>query len=585
MKKRSVIFSILAISLWAGSGLRAAPVLQTPATLPGAMASVTISDLQGFIEGVGSVAQQVSPMMNGEMLKNTLGMQFGDPGLKGIPKGKGLSLVFMDPTNSFYVVELEKSSLSAYMQVLGAQPVLMQYTNAVLILAASPSALKAGIEHSEEVKSKLLSSRSPTLRIAAQPAALIEQNQEFIQSFLKNLPTLIGQSIMQMPGATLEDAAIKLEMLEAEVRILIALGSQCESVELKIAPSVQGVRLTKTFCPKAGTRLGKFLQAPSTVSANPKAQCGYLEKNPIRQNITISNPDALISFMDAELRSLFKEMDIQDMDPSDLLAANRKWLLASSGSFAESIGLDAKTGIRVGAILSVKDEEGALKMLEALPEDAIAAMKLYQRIGLPMDITFKKNIAEYKGVALHQLQATLSVTNLDADLTTEELASMKPFTNLTYYAAITQGLLLVTDSEAASQTLIDHLQDANFSPEPIQAQKDYPAGGFYYLDLDVAEYANEMLQFLPPEEQAASQPFMNMFKGLHPITAAGFKGNGCASISVNLPADLVGRVGQMALMMMQMPQAAPASAPALQPGTAPIAAPQGPEPTIIPSAK
>ena len=55
-------------SVVAGGMAQAAPTIEKPVVLEDALLSVTVSDLHGLIDGIGSVAAQVSPMMNGMML-------------------------------------------------------------------------------------------------------------------------------------------------------------------------------------------------------------------------------------------------------------------------------------------------------------------------------------------------------------------------------------------------------------------------------------------------------------------------------------------------------------------------------------
>ena len=95
------IKSIAVVTVLAASVLHAQAAFEKPVVMEDAMLSVTVSDFHGLMDEVGGVAAQISPMLNGTMIKSMMGMQLGDPGLAGIPVGSGLSIVALDRTNIF----------------------------------------------------------------------------------------------------------------------------------------------------------------------------------------------------------------------------------------------------------------------------------------------------------------------------------------------------------------------------------------------------------------------------------------------------------------------------------------------------
>ena len=84
--------AILAVCI-SMTSLAGAALVEKPSVMPNTMGCVVVSDVHGFIDGAGSVAAQISPMMNGMMIKSMLGMQLGDPGLAGIAPGDRKSVV------------------------------------------------------------------------------------------------------------------------------------------------------------------------------------------------------------------------------------------------------------------------------------------------------------------------------------------------------------------------------------------------------------------------------------------------------------------------------------------------------------
>ena len=52
-----------------------------------------------------------------------------------------------------------------------------------------------------------------------QPAAMVERNTEAVAGFTQMLPTMLGQSMMSAPGATLESTQSTMKILEGEMLV------------------------------------------------------------------------------------------------------------------------------------------------------------------------------------------------------------------------------------------------------------------------------------------------------------------------------------------------------------------------------
>ena len=104
----------------------------------------------------------------------------------------------------------------------------------------------------------------------------------------------------------------------------------------------------------------------------------------------------------------------------------------------------------------------------------------------------------------------------------------------------------------------------------IASRTTYPAGGFYYLDLDMGDYMAFLAESMPDDPSVAvmKQQMATMFAGTPPITSAGFKKDGVVKCSLTIPGDLIAKYGQMIMMQqmqgMQQPDAAPAAVPAAE---------------------
>ena len=123
MKCIKLTYSALVLCVIAASA-RAATVIEKPTVIPEIMLSITVPDLHGFIDEASAVAAQASPMMNGPMIKSMIGMQLGDPNLAGIGQKKGFSIVALDPTNIFAVVEIEKARSTNYVNMAKSKGLL-----------------------------------------------------------------------------------------------------------------------------------------------------------------------------------------------------------------------------------------------------------------------------------------------------------------------------------------------------------------------------------------------------------------------------------------------------------------------------
>ncbi|MEN8254682.1 MAG: hypothetical protein ABFR33_04350 [Verrucomicrobiota bacterium] len=556
---------MIVASCLAAGVLQASPVIEEPAVLPEAMVSVTVSDLHGLLDGVGGVAAQVSPMMNGMMLKNMIGMQLGDPGLAGIAPGKGLAVVALDTTNVFAVIEVGEAQIGAYTNALAPQGLQFKYENELLIVGKTAEQVTKGLGMASAIQTTLLAKRSPTLRIAAQPAAIIERNNDKIQGLLQTMPALMGQGMMQAPGTGTNAVDSTMKILEGELLVLLSIAGQCESVEVVLAPENGSLRIDETFVPKAGTRLATLCNAPVVNPPNPRLQSGMCGEGMMLIDFVLGNPDALAAFIAAETEQLVKAMEITDVDLVGLTENMVKWMSLYCGTGCESVGFGAD-GMNINYLFEIGDEAAALGLLKTMQQDMAPFFKLYEDMGMPMSFEFKENVREYKGIKIHTLATRLSMEQMAAEQCAQ-MGSMN-LTNMVYDIAVTDGIMIYAMGDAKIETLIDRLKDDTFKATPLKARSVYPEKGFYYFDLDVGEYIDFIASFMPTGTPMMNPQMVALFQGVEPVTSAGFKADGRVMWSANVPGELIAKFGQMAMMaqmqqMQQQPQCAtPQEAPA-----------------------
>ncbi len=548
--------------------VQAASIIEEPAVMPEAMLSITAPDLHGLIDGIGSVAAKTSPMMNGMMIKNLVGMQLGDPGLAGFAQGKGLAVVALNTTNFFGVLEVAEAQSSGYAEAIQGLGMQTKYANGVLVVAQTPDLIAQGVAMTASVKSTLLAKRSATLRVAAQPNAVIERNDEQIQGFLEMIPALMGGGMAQAPDADAKTIEMTTKILEAEFRILLSVASQCKSGELVIAPENGSVRLSETFAPKSGSQLAKLMDSTKTVKANPKIQSGLLGEGMVKLDFVMGSPEALHEFAIAEMNNVVDAMAITNLDVDAIAEVMDRWMGLCGGTACEIVDFDYEDGLSVGYLLEVRNEKVALEVLKTMKKDMEPMLELYKNMGMDMEFEFKENVSEYKGVKIHCLEMEIEMDEMPAEQ--KKQMDAMDMDDLDYDIAIFDGLLLCTMGDNAINKAIDHIKNPSATIDPLKARSIYPAGGFYYCDIDVGRYVEMVSAFMPEGENPLNPQVVAMMQGVEPITSAGFRNDGLAMWSVNIPGDLIGKIGQISMMMqmqkMQQQQSMPQGMPAGMPG-------------------
>ncbi|MDF7808088.1 hypothetical protein P4E94_11610 [Pontiellaceae bacterium B12219] len=529
--------------------------IEKPKVMDGAMLSLTVSDLSGFIDQAGSVAAQVSPGMSGEMLKMLLGMQLGDPSMAGIPAGKGFSIVALDPTNIFAVVEVTDTQSAAYISTAKAKGLESAYAEGMLVLAGTPDAVKKGVSLQGQVKKSLLSSRSSTLRLALQPAAVVERNQEAIDGFVQMMPALLGQGMMTQPGATLESVANVSKVLEAEMLVLISLAKQCETAEVVLAPKNGSLQLSKTLVPKAGTALHTLMTAPEAAKRNPKLTAGQLGGGTILADFYFANSEALGTFVGAETEKLIPQLNLEDVDAAEVAATMKKMMSLYSGTGCEAISFGDDGAFKVRYVMEVKDEATTLEVLRTIEADMGPFLQLYETLGMPMELIFKENVRSANGTPVHQFSVKMDMLTLPAEQR-DQIETMG-LDEMVYELALKDGQLFYSEP-GGIEALMERVKD-DAAAAPLKARSVYPAGGCFYFDMDVGGYLGFVATTMPDDPATAmvKQQMGTLFQGVPPVTAAGFKEDGRMMWSVNLPGELLAKYGQM-IMMMQMQMMQPA---------------------------
>lgn len=568
-RMKMMLAVLVSIAGWTG-----AAIVEKPVLMPEAMVSMTVSDLQGFIDGVGGVSAQVSPMASGMMIKSMLGMQLGDPGLMGIAPGKGLAIVATDETNVFAVIEVSGPQAASYATTLAQKGVQSKYTNGVLVVASAPSMVEKGISLISSVKENLLAVRSPTLRIATKPSEFCAKNKEQIDGMMQRMPMMMGMGMLQSPGMDPAYMQGAIKLLEGELRFLLSLARQSATYEVVLAPLNGSLRINETLVPQPGSRLAALVNAPSINNPNPKIQAGLLGDATLALDFSLANPDALNTYLEGELGALMQEMGIESEQLAKLNETMKKWMGLYCGSGSEAVDFGGGSFMNIKYALQVDDEAKVLEVLKNMNQDMAPFLDLYKSMGMPMSMEFKENAREYKNVKIHQMKVHVAMPENQQS----ELQAMNiNMSNMVYDVAVTEGILVYAMGDTKIETLIDRIKDESFTAAPLKARNVYPAGGSFYCDFDVAKYMAGISSIMPKDPNNPLPKISSMMQGADPITAAGFSEDGMVMWSINVPGTLLAKIGQatMTMQMQKMQQGAPGMAPMNAPTATPTETPAG----------
>lgn len=510
-----------------------AAVIEKPAVMKEAMVTATISDLHGFINGVGSVAVQIDPTLSGAAIKTALGSMVGDLGLNGFESGKGLAVVMLDPENFFAVAEISADKQEFYTLAAEGMDLAAKYQGGLLVVCMNPLQLDRFVGMAPAVQQQLLSKRSPSLKVSCSPAALTTQFGDLIDMGMEELFSGVKS---ELDGT---EAASVVKILEAELRVLLSVVKQCNAYELELTPVDGSVRIDETCVAVAGSRLEKLLKAPKINKPNSQIHAGLLGGGAIAFDGLMSNPDAFTTFINDEAMALSKEMKINESDLSKWLNAVNKWKGLYGGSLAGTMSFGGDSFIDLREVVEIKDADKTMALLSSMKRDMMAPiLDLYEELGVPMTMDFKENARTYKGTKIHQIIIDFSDLPEEAQMALE----MMKLTDLTVEYAVVDNKMVSTLGGSMDQ-LIDRITSKNIASQPLLARSVFPADAVLYADIDVPAYFEGLFSLIPDDADMEEMlPILQNLRGADPITMAAYVENGAAMGSVNIPKSLIAKI-------------------------------------------
>lgn len=523
------------------------PAIDAPVTMNDAKLSVTVSDLPGFLDEAGQVAAQVSPMINGTMLKMMLGSKVGDPQLTGIAPSNGLAVVMMSETNFFAVLEVAPALADTYTQSLQGLGLLAEMQDDLLVVAMDSEQLAAAKPLASTVQAELLAAdRSASLRVAVRASDVVSSYEPMINAGLEKMLAEMKQG-MAAAGEPMDVSKV----LEAEVTVLLSLARQVDAYELVVLPVDGGIHTEETIQPVAGSRLAAYCDAPAEQDWNSEISSGLLpEKSMFEFEGCLRRPAALQSFVHGEVDNLVQSMGIDSSVKDDWNAYMDRWFDAMGSTFCESIFSADDNPFGFAVFCDVVDEDAMLEAYRTMSDDleAIGLFTFYESMGMPLSMVFEENADSYSGVSIHNFKMNYDLSGM----TSEETAMMKSMLgDMTYRLAIHDGVMAASYDSSTMQSAINKLQGGVVPPSQMAARDVFPAGGIFYADLDVGAYFAFASSLVPAGvPQGGAVQMMDMIgttlEGADPIVFSAYCNSGRFKFCSQISPVLIARIAQAA---------------------------------------
>jgi thiol-disulfide isomerase/thioredoxin len=514
------------------------PPIDAPAALAGAMLSLTISDLHGFLDGTGAAMSQIYPMLGGPMLKTLLGSRLGDPELAGFAQGGGLAVVLLNPTNGFAVAEVDPAQSASTIQSLQSLGLMAKQQGGLLLAAKNEEQLASAERLAASVQATLLDARrEPSLRISLKPSALINANEESIAAGLR-------QMMATMEKAAVSNRVMDVQrMLEMELQVFLSLCRQIEAVETTVKPVGGAIHLAKTLQPVAGSRLAAYCDAPALHDYNPRLQAGMLPDGVIQLEFCMRNPGALVEFVRGEAAALAGVTEVEPALADRWVQTLARWTAAMGPTVCESVLTEGGRPAGFAFLADVNDEEALLEAFRnvSVDLDSMGFLRLYKSLGMPLSAEFEENVRDVDGVPVHRLKMNFSLANIPV----EQRAAMESMMN-DLSLAIYKDVLIYASDDATVEKVLERIKSGAMPGSPLAARAAFPAGGIYYADFDVGGYLRFIASFAKdaPAAPAMLEKLAAVLDGAEPIVMSGYRNSGRMTFRSQLPVGLLVRLAQ-----------------------------------------
>ncbi len=345
------------------------------------------------------------------------------------------------------------------------------------------------------------------------------------------LQQAMGMMSMMMAGKGQTPAA--QQMMQAQMQTFQDGLNQMQSMQFMVNFDPEALELAAVVTAKEGS-----------------AMAGYLQDGPI------SAPDLTQYLMapglmrgQASMKDMAGMIELQKKTMAAYAATNpaaMQKLSAKMDEFAQmgktdygfSLNLRTEGGFVYEGLMQTEKSDECKEKLRGAVEliNDPDVNKLYQDMGLNISAKASPDAREVNGYKVDHYDITIEPNEkMLANAKPEEQALLKKFFNNASLVSAQVGSILLFTYGAPIDDLLGRLLSGQ-GGQSAEAIKSFPAGGWLYLDVNVAEYARMMKQILPPNE-AARIP--EVPSGVPAMTFFGFHDQGQGYYRMQLPKGLI----------------------------------------------
>jgi hypothetical protein len=379
---------------------------------------------------------------------------------------------------------------------------------------------------------------------------------------------------------------------------LLAGARETETLVLELVPGAKGAQINLALTPKAKSSLADYLASPV---GSPADLIKLLPAKGAVRGAMAVNPQALDKFMNQIVDVACKDANVTPPDRDAFLSMIKDSTGMGADAFAMDMLVPGQSLMTGSSAVRISDPAQGIAQIERSVQNMKtgSVAKMYEKMGVKMDVQFSKNVRQYKGTQIHQFKMALdTVSSGGLQGQAPEVASMqqamqKLMGKVQYEIAVVDKTMVSALGGESVDSLIDAAKaKSNPSAKPLAAATVFPGDAKALFDLDGGKLVQSVMTAISSaipggeeaskEMQAKTAPLI----GAQPITAAIFLQGGGAQAKLLVPADFLTKVGQVVAPAQAGPGGAgePSAETPPQPETAPAPAPvPAPAPAPVPA--
>ena len=510
------------------SAVTAAP----PKTLDGAYATVTVGDLPGMIDRAAGLAKTVNPGISGEVIRGQLGMLLGDPNLESVPAGSGMIAVKPTTGKEFFIL-LETADGKAQ----NIADMIKQRTGAMtkavdgklVAVAMNDQSLSDATGDMGKSAAAMLADNDDKFIVATVDAnKLMQDKGADIRAFLKSLP----QKAAQTGDASSSGTG---KALEFAGNMFVAAASRMEVGRMKIDASEKGLLFEKTLYPVGGMKL----ENASGPSAQELRKLLPAPQNALAVYEFHQDMKSVIKGMTPVVMEALERTGASASDRQELQKITDKASEAYGDAFAGWISPD-KNGSNGAFVFMVADQQKALDEIQMEVESLTTGSlsHLIGALGLKTSGTLEKNVGTVEGQPVYSISMSFTSANGAKRVFPDKTLNTK-------FAFIGDKLALAIGNVSIDDLATAVKGGAGNAVAPLEARKNLPDGGFYYVDF----HMGALSQMMADQDNGVGKIFDALKDSA--IYEAAYADEESLKFDVMIPADMISKIASSAKQFAQ----------------------------------